>query len=153
MSNDPRPFWETKTLDQMTDDEWESVCDGCGRCCLHKLEDDETGEVHFTRVSCKLLDVSTCRCTDYPDRFAQVPDCLTIKPLTREKINWLPESCAYRRLSEGKSLENWHPLISGSSESVHSSRISVSNRCISETDVADSDYFFHLIDWNNVPSG
>jgi len=152
MNDDQMPFWEAKTLEEMTDEEWESVCDGCGRCCLHKLEDDETGEVHFTRVSCKLLNVSTCRCSDYADRFSQVPDCLTIKPLTREKINWLPESCAYRKLSEGKPLENWHPLISGTSQSVHSSRISVSDRCISETEVADSDYFFHLVQWNNVPS-
>jgi len=152
MNDDQMPFWEAKTLEEMTGEEWESVCDGCGRCCLHKLEDDETGEVHFTRVSCKLLHVSTCRCSDYADRFSQVPDCLTIKPLTREKINWLPESCAYRKLSEGKPLENWHPLISGTSQSVHSSRISVSDRCISETEVADSDYSFHLVQWNNVPS-
>ncbi len=152
MSADQQPFWEAKTLDQMTDVEWESLCDGCGRCCLHKLEDEDTGEVHFTRVSCKLLDVSSCRCSDYPNRFDQVPDCLTIKPLTPEKITWLPVSCAYRKIAEGKPLENWHPLISGSSQSVHSSRISVSDRCISETEVSESDYLFHLIYWDNVPS-
>lgn len=151
MSHPDERFWETKTLDQMTDAEWESLCDGCGRCCLQKLEDEDTGEVHFTRVSCRLLDVESCRCSDYENRFEKVPDCLLIKPLSEEKLSWLPESCAYVKLSRGQPLENWHPLLSGDPKSVHSSRISVSGRCISETEVPVSEFIFHLIEWDNKP--
>lgn len=141
-------FWEIKSLDQMSDAEWESLCDGCGRCCLHKLEDEDTGDVHFTRVACKLLDTATCRCSSYPDRFKYVPDCLTIKPLDEQKLSWLPESCAYRLLSEGKALENWHPLVSETSESVHSAGISMAHLCISETYVPMEEYFQHVIHWH-----
>ena len=111
-------FWETTSLNDMTDAQWESLCDGCGRCCLQKLEDEDSGEVHFTRVSCKLLDTDSCRCTNYSKRFSHVPDCLSLRPLTEEKISWLPDSCAYAKLSLGKPLESWHPLISGDPESV-----------------------------------
>lgn len=146
---DKKPFWEAKSLDQMNDEEWESLCDGCGRCCLHKLEDEDTAEVHFTRVACKLLDTQSCRCSNYANRFEHVPDCLTIKPLDDQKLNWLPESCAYRRLSEGRALENWHPLVSKMSESVHMAGISVAHLCISENYVPLDDYFEHVIHWHD----
>ena len=100
-------FWETTPLEDMSDAQWESLCDGCGRCCLQKLEDEDTREVHFTRVSCKLLDTESCRCINYAERFQEVPHCLSLRPLSAEKIAWLPESCAYAKLSCGKSLEAW----------------------------------------------
>ncbi len=144
------PFWETKSLESMSDQEWESLCDGCGRCCLQKLEDEDSGQVVFTRVSCRLLDTNTCRCKDYANRFKQVPDCLSVRPLTAEKINWLPDTCAYRKLSLGEPLEKWHPLISGCKDSVAKAGISMVGCCISETQVPISDYFYHLISWDNM---
>ncbi len=107
------PFWKTKTLTEMSRDEWESLCDGCGRCCLNKLEDEDTGKFLYTRAACKLLDVKTCRCTDYPNRAARVPDCVTLTPENVGELGWLPQTCAYRLLDEGKSLPWWHPLVSG----------------------------------------
>lgn len=145
-----RPFWESKTLDQMSDAEWESLCDGCGRCCMNKLEDEDTGEVVFTRVACKLLDTETCRCSDYDDRFTHVPDCLTVKPLDEQKISWLPSSCAYRLLSEGKALEKWHPLVSGRAESVQDAGISMAHLCLSETYVPLEDFFSHVVYLENI---
>jgi uncharacterized cysteine cluster protein YcgN (CxxCxxCC family) len=142
-------FWETTSLDDMTDAQWESLCDGCGRCCLQKLEDEDSGEIHFTRVSCKLLDTDSCRCGDYPQRFSKVPDCLSLRPLTATKISWLPESCAYAKISQDKPLENWHPLISGDADSVKLAGISVSGQCISEEFVPDSEIYEHIIQWNN----
>lgn len=146
------PFWETKSLESMSDEEWESLCDGCGRCCLQKLQDEDTDEVHFTRVACRLLDTTSCRCRDYTNRFEQVPDCLSIRPMTAEKISWLPESCAYRKLSQGDPLEKWHPLISGNPDSVKQAGISVADRCINEMDVPVSEYIYHLISWDNEQS-
>lgn len=147
---DKLPFWETKLLEDMSDGEWESLCDGCGRCCLQKLEDEDTGHIEFTRVSCRLLDSHSCRCTDYSNRFQKVSDCLSIKPLTKQKINWLPDSCAYRKLSLGQPLESWHPLISGYPQSVKEAGISVAGQCISETEVPVSEYIYHLIQWENT---
>ena len=106
-----KPFWQTKTLEQMTSQEWESLCDGCGRCCLHKLEDEDTDEIYFTDVACHYLDEETCACPHYEDRQTYVPDCLTIKPNWGKKFNWLPSTCAYRLLYEGKDLFSWHPLL------------------------------------------
>ncbi|MFT6876785.1 MAG: putative cysteine cluster protein YcgN (CxxCxxCC family) [Granulosicoccus sp.] len=142
-------FWETISLEDMTDAQWESLCDGCGRCCLQKLEDEDTGEIHFTRISCRLLDTDSCRCRDYSRRFSKVPDCLSLRPLTEEKISWLPESCAYVKISHGKPLENWHPLISGDANSVKLAEISVSGQCISEKFVADSETYQYIIQWKN----
>jgi len=139
MANSPTAmrarFWENYALDDLNDAEWEALCDGCGRCCLQKLEDEDTGEVHTTDIACVLLDTSNCRCQNYPNRQSQVPDCLTVRPLTADKLKWLPSSCAYRRLSEGRELADWHPLISGNAQSVHAAGIGMAGRCVSEQTV------------------
>ena len=138
-------FWEQKTLDEMTPTEWESLCDGCGKCCLHKLEDEDTGEVYVSNVACRLLDLESCQCKDYPKRKQLVPDCTVLTIDKIEEFHWLPTTCAYRLLAEGKSLPEWHPLLSGSSASVHEAGISVCGRVISE-DEAD-DLHLHITDW------
>ncbi len=124
----PAPFWKTKTLEQMSHDEWESLCDGCGRCCLHKLRDDDTGALSFTNVACRLLDLHSCQCSDYAHRRRKVPDCVALTPAEVRAIDWLPPSCAYRRLAEGKDLAWWHPLVSGDPDTVHEAGISVRGR-------------------------
>jgi uncharacterized cysteine cluster protein YcgN (CxxCxxCC family) len=144
--SDKAPYWQTKSLDDMSDTEWELLCDGCGRCCLHKLEDEDSGELHFTRVSCRLLNTSSCQCSDYANRFAHVSDCLTIKPLDSQKLSWLPTTCAYRLISEGKALENWHPLVSGSKDSVIDAGVSMAHLCVSETVVPLQEFERHIID-------
>ena len=139
------PFWQTKTLDKMTTQEWESLCDGCGRCCLHKLRDEETQALSFTNVACRLLDTATCRCSDYENRFAQVPDCIQLTPAMLREIDWLPPSCAYRRIAEGRGLPSWHPLRSGTTETVRTSGASASGRIISERDAGMLED--HVTDW------
>jgi uncharacterized cysteine cluster protein YcgN (CxxCxxCC family) len=119
------PFWETKTLAEMTAQEWESLCDGCGRCCLVKLEDEDTERVVYTDLACHMFDGESCRCRDYPNRQREVPDCLQLTPESVPKLGWLPPSCAYRRLAEGRSLPAWHPLITGDPDTVHLSGASV----------------------------
>ncbi|MDE2239935.1 MAG: YcgN family cysteine cluster protein [Rhodospirillales bacterium] len=138
-------FWRTKTLAQMSRAEWESLCDGCGRCCLHKLRDDDTGEVEFTNVACRLLDTETARCRDYANRKSRVPDCVKLTPKRLEKVDWLPPSCAYRLLHEGKDLPPWHPLRSGTPESVIDSGASVAGRCIDERQAGPLEH--HVTDW------
>ncbi|MGL5238377.1 MAG: YcgN family cysteine cluster protein, partial [Plesiomonas shigelloides] len=128
-------FWQTKTLDEMTDAEWEALCDGCGQCCLHKLIDADTDELYYTNVACDQLDLHTCQCRNYATRFELEPDCIK---LTRENMNtfeWLPATCAYRLLDEGKGLPAWHPLVSGTPESMHDAGISVRDQCVYEIDV------------------
>lgn len=127
-----KSFWETKTLEAMTAPEWESLCDGCGLCCLIRFEDEDTGEIIPTRVSCRLFDSAACRCSDYADRHRYVPDCIKLTPHNIEGLQWMPPSCAYRRLHEGKSLPAWHPLITGDPDSTHKAGISVRNQTISE---------------------
>jgi uncharacterized cysteine cluster protein YcgN (CxxCxxCC family) len=126
------PFWKTKSLAEMSREEWESLCDGCGRCCLHKLRDDETDAIAWTNVACRLLDTQTCRCRDYKHRRRRVPDCVRLTPEALEEIDWLPPSCAYRRLEEGRDLAWWHPLVSGDPETVHTAGVSVRGRAIDE---------------------
>ena len=140
-----KPFWQTKTLDEMSRAEWESLCDGCGRCCLHKLRDEDTGALEFTNVACRLLDLNSCRCKKYTTRKRFVPDCVS---LTREAlidIDWLPPSCAYVRLANGQDLAWWHPLVSGDPDSVHIARISVAGRAVDERYAGPLEH--HIVDW------
>ncbi|HEY2659382.1 MAG TPA: YcgN family cysteine cluster protein [Caulobacteraceae bacterium] len=132
-----KPFWETKRLEQMSPTEWESLCDGCGLCCLIRFEDEDTGEIIPTRVSCQLFDTRLCRCSDYERRKATVPDCIKLTPDNIEDLLWMPKSCAYRRLHEGRPLASWHPLISGDPESVHRAGVSIRGETISEASLAD----------------
>ena len=130
--SDPLPFWKTKTLAAMSQAEWESLCDGCGRCCLHKLRDEDTDRLAFTEVACRLLDTASCRCRNYADRKRHVPDCVQLTPRKLTEIDWLPPTCAYRLVAEGRDLAWWHPLVSGDPETVHRAGVSVRGRAISE---------------------
>ncbi|MDZ4094722.1 MAG: YcgN family cysteine cluster protein [Paracoccaceae bacterium] len=148
MTQKPRPrFWETVSLNNMSPAEWEALCDGCGKCCLNKIEFEDTNEVAFTRVACKLLDGDTCRCTRYETRRQFVPDCVQISPSTLPRIAyWMPRTCAYRLLFEGKKLHNWHPLISGDPETVHDVGVSVRGWTVSELTVPEEDWEDHIIE-------
>lgn len=138
-------FWLSKSLSEMSHDEWESLCDGCGKCCLHKLEDEDTGEIFYTSVACRLLDIKTCRCKDYPMRMDRVPDCLDVKHIEESRLGWLPSTCAYRLLAEGKDLPSWHPLISGKPNSVREAGVSVAGFALPEGQARDlQDY---VIGW------
>ncbi|WP_045225876.1 YcgN family cysteine cluster protein [Methyloterricola oryzae] len=136
MKQNPKPFWRSKSLTEMSLEEWESLCDGCGKCCLHKIEDEDTGELFFTRVSCRLLDIKTCRCGEYARRTQAVADCLDLRK-DFQAFNWLPSTCAYRLLAEGDELPAWHPLVSGDAHSVRDAGACVSGFAISETQVDD----------------
>jgi uncharacterized cysteine cluster protein YcgN (CxxCxxCC family) len=140
-------FWETKTLEKMTPEEWEALCDGCAKCCLFKIEDIDTDNVYYTNVACRLLDLGTCRCTDYQHRAEWVPDCLQLTPAMVYEINWLPESCAYRRLAEGRGLAWWHPLVSGDPNTVHKMGRSVIGKVVSEGDIDMDDLEDMVVDW------
>ncbi|MDD5267047.1 MAG: YcgN family cysteine cluster protein [Methylococcales bacterium] len=140
-------FWETKKLAEMTAEEWESLCDNCGKCCLHKLEDEDTGKIVFTSVACRLINLNTCRCTRYNQRTKLVAECLDIRKLDVEKYNWLPSTCAYRLLNEGKELPSWHPLLTGSPASVKRAGVSISSYAIKESMAMDLED--HIIEWLN----
>jgi uncharacterized cysteine cluster protein YcgN (CxxCxxCC family) len=149
------PFWQTKSLSEMNEAEWEALCDGCGRCCLNKLEDEETGEIFWTNVACKLLDHGSCRCGSYVDRHDYVPDCvkLDVDEVVNQTITWLPPTCAYRLLAAGKPLQWWHPLLSGDPETVHLAGISVRNRVISEDTIPVDALEDHICGWpGEVPA-
>ena len=143
MSNS-ETFWKTKTLAEMSRTEWEQLCDGCGRCCLNKLEDEDTGEFLYTRAACKLLDLKTCRCSDYENRASRVPDCVTLTPENVPRLGWLPATCAYRLLDEGKPLAWWHPLVSGRKETVVEAGIDVSSSAYSEDGITVDDLVDHI---------
>ena len=130
-----KPFWMRKSLEKMTPAEWEALCDGCARCCLLKLEDEDTREIYYTGVVCRLLDTGTCRCKDYDHRMQEVPTCVVLSPERVRSLKWLPKTCAYRLLAEGKNLPGWHPLVSGNPQTVHWAGISVRDRTISEEEI------------------
>ena len=142
------PFWKTKELEQMNAQEWEQLCDGCGKCCLSKLEDEDTGDIYWTSVSCRLLDADTCRCHDYPNRLKIVSDCVGLTPENVRTIVWLPQTCAYRLVAEGRDLYWWHHLLSGSRETVHEAGMSVRGLVTAnENDMATpEDYLDHLLE-------
>ncbi|MCR9071279.1 MAG: YcgN family cysteine cluster protein [Alphaproteobacteria bacterium] len=140
-------FWETKPLARMTKREWESLCDGCGKCCLVKLQDADTDEISYTDVACKLLDCTSARCSDYPNRKKQVPDCVVLSVKLVNQLDWMPSTCAYRLLKEGKPLYWWHHLECGDPNAVHEAGISVRERVVSETLVDDAELVEHVVDW------
>jgi uncharacterized cysteine cluster protein YcgN (CxxCxxCC family) len=139
------PFWKTIPLEEMTREMWESLCDGCAKCCLQKLEDEQTQEIFFTNIVCDLLDPESCRCTDYANRSTRVPNCVTLSVSELDDLHWLPETCAYRLLAERKSLPPWHPLVSGNPTSVEAAGHSIKGRTIPESEADDWEH--HLIDW------
>jgi hypothetical protein len=152
---DDTPFWKRKTLEEMTAREWESLCDGCGRCCLNKLEEEGTEKIFFTDVACKLLDHETCRCKDYRNRLKKVPDCVGLTPAEVRTLDWLPPTCAYDLLAKGKDLYWWHPLVSGDPETVHIAGISVRGRVgACETKVPDDQLENWIVSWpGRLPKG
>ncbi len=141
-------FWEKIPLEKMTETQWESLCDGCGQCCLHKLEDDRTEAVDYTYLHCDLLDADSCRCQDYENRQNKVPDCIKLTPeCISEHSHWLPRSCAYRRLAEGRALAWWHPLISGNQSSVHDAGVSVRGKTVPVQNVPEEAHEQCIIKW------
>jgi uncharacterized cysteine cluster protein YcgN (CxxCxxCC family) len=140
-------FWKHKPLKSLTSEEWEALCDGCGKCCLNKLEDEDTGEVALTRIACRLLDDQSCKCGQYPIRHQFIPDCIVLKPSNiDENAYWMPKTCAYRLLWSGQPLFDWHPLISGNPETVHTANISVRGMTLSEFDINEEDWEDHIIE-------
>lgn len=146
-----QPFWKTKTLKEMSDSEWESLCDGCGKCCLVKIEEEDTHELYFTGLHCKLLNSKTCQCSDYPNRKQYVPGCVKLTPDIVATVDWLPQSCAYRMVHEGKDLHDWHHLVSGDPTLVHKRGYSAKGKTVTEEGVSDEESFNYLIDWFHGP--
>ena len=140
-------FWETTPLDEMSKAQWESLCDGCGKCCLIKLEDIDTGALRYTNIACRLLDDTTCRCTNYPLRKQLVAGCVVLTPERLDDIcDWMPNTCAYKILYEGGTLPDWHPLLTGSPHSVHEAGISVQNKTVPEYDIEEDDFEDYVIE-------
>jgi len=153
MTAAPKPelrdrFWESVALEEMSAAEWEALCDGCGKCCMSKLIDDDTDEIYYTTVACELFDEGSCRCVDYANRQARVPDCVQLTPENVRTIPWLPKTCAYRLVAEGRPLYAWHPLISGDPGSVHEASMSMRGRVTAhEQDMAhEGEYLDHLVE-------
>jgi len=140
-------FWQDKSLDELTPDEWEALCDGCGKCCLLKLEDEDTEKIYVTDVACKLLDCDTCQCSNYLNRKSFVPDCVSLDPHSARTLEWLPSTCAYRLRADNKPLKWWHPLVSGDPDTVHQAGISVRHRVLSEPDVDEDDLPDRIVTW------
>ena len=151
-ADDALPFWQRKSLQQMSSDEWESLCDGCGRCCVLKFEDERTGEIHPTSIACRLLDLETCRCTNYSRRHFLVPECQHLDAAKVRQYSYLPNSCAYRRLAEGRGLAWWHPLVSGDARTVAEAGISVGGNVVAEDAVhAEEPLEEHVVRWIHEP--
>lgn len=146
MKNEPS-FWKKKTLEEMSHTEWEALCDRCGRCCLHKIENAESGKVYFTNVACRLFDFKTCQCSDYPHRSDVITDCFPLTPKMVREIHWLPRSCAYRRLTEGRGLAWWHPLVSGDPDTVRHAGFSICGKAFREDEVDLADLEDMVVDW------
>lgn len=142
-----QPFWQTKQLSQMTRPEWESLCDGCAKCCLHKLEDEDDGAVYYTNIACRYLDSATCRCLDYPKRKELVPECVTLTYQQISDFHWLPTTCAYRLLANNEPLPQWHPLLTSNQNSVLESGNSVQGKVRAEKDIEPDDYQEYIISW------
>jgi len=142
-------FWKTKKLNEMTREEWESLCDGCAQCCLIKFQDEDSGILYHTNLVCELLEIYHCRCTRYSERSVLVPTCLTLTPELAGSLEWMPATCAYRLLAEGKDLPLWHPLVSGDARTVHSAGISVRGKVVSSRDVAEEDWPDYVVDEDN----
>jgi uncharacterized cysteine cluster protein YcgN (CxxCxxCC family) len=143
-------FWEVKSLEEMTKEEWESLCDGCGRCCLNKLEDEDTGEIYFTNVACKLLDIEQCSCSDYENRKVTMPDCMILSFDNKDALEVMPSTCAYRLLQHNQPLPEWHPLITGRKGSVIEAGISIAGKAVSEEHIHYTQLPEHLINWITV---
>lgn len=146
MNDHSHPFWRRKALEDMTEAEWESLCDGCGRCCMNKLEEEDTGEIFLTRLACRLLDLGSCRCKDYENRRKKVPDCVSITPEKARTLPWLPDTCAYRLVAQGKDLAWWHPLVSGDAQTVHQAGISVRGWSRSEAGIKPDNFWRYIIE-------
>lgn len=140
-------FWKTTPLERMTQNEWEALCDGCGKCCMNKLEDEDSGEVVLTRIACRMFDDTTCRCSQYPIRHQFVPECIVLKPGNMEQnLYWMPETCAYKLLWNREPLFSWHPLISGDPDSVHRAGVSVQGMTVPEYEIDEDDWEDHIIE-------
>ncbi len=140
-------WYDSLPLEQLNREQWEALCDGCARCCLHKLEDEDSGEISYTRVRCRYLDEETCRCSDYQRRSVLVPECIHLSPDTAQDLAWLPSTCAYRLRAKGEPLPPWHPLVSGSRHSVHEAGISIRGRVLSDEYVHPDGYDEHVVHW------
>ena len=147
MNNSSADYWNNTPLHELSHEQWEMLCDGCGKCCLHKLQDEDTNEVFYTRVACKLLDTKSGGCQDYDQRFSRVPDCMDVAKMLPSEMAWLPNSCAYRLRADNKPLPQWHPLISGKQSSVHKETKSIRGRVVSEVDVDEADFENYIIRW------
>lgn len=147
MKTKPAPFWKTKTFYEMTPEEWESLCDACARCCLYKIEDEDSGDIIYTNVVCRYLDLDNCRCTVYAQRTYHIPTCVKLTPDNIPDLFWMPESCAYQLISKGKDLKWWHPLISGDPKTVKFADITICGKAISETEDNIRELENYGIDW------
>ena len=146
-SREDAPFWRHTPLHKMTPEQWESLCDGCAKCCLVKLIDADTEALSFTNVACHLLDTNSCRCADYTNRQLHVPDCVRLTPEALERLDWMPSTCAYKLVRDGQDLPEWHPLVSGDPKSVQRAGISAHGRIVSESTVEDADLEDHIVTW------
>ena len=147
------PFWKSKQLNEMSQDEWESLCDGCGKCCLVKLQDEDSGDIAYTRLHCKLLDANTCRCSDYENRKTIVPECVFLTPKNVGDLKWMPKTCAYRVLAEGGDLPDWHHLVCGDRSAIHRAGKSILGKTLSEDAVFEEDQVDWIIDWESAGMG